>query len=45
VELREFRKNENYVRALRFDCHLDPTGDAPIFIGIDRLVSKTVTSK
>jgi hypothetical protein len=45
LELREFRKNEHYLGAMYFDCLLDPRGDDPIFIGIDRLVSEAVTSK
>ncbi len=40
LELMHFTKNENYGRAKCFDCLLNPGGDDPIFIGINRLVSK-----
>ena len=40
LELLNYTKNENYGRAKCFDCLLEPGGDDPIFIGINRLVSK-----
>jgi hypothetical protein len=40
LELMEYTKNENYGRAKCFDCLLDPRGDDPIFIGINKLVAK-----
>jgi hypothetical protein len=40
LELMNYTKNENYGRAKCFDCLLDPGGDDPIFIGINRLISK-----
>jgi hypothetical protein len=40
LELMSYTKNENYGRAKCFDCLLDPGGDDPIFIGIDKLISK-----
>lgn len=40
LELMDYTKNENYGRAKCFDCLLNPGGDDPIFIGINRLVSK-----
>lgn len=35
-----YTKNENYGRTKCFDCLLEPKGDDPIFIGINRLVLK-----
>src|ERR687891_42120 len=35
-----YTKNANYGRAKCFDCLLDPGGDDPIFIGINKLISK-----
>jgi hypothetical protein len=35
-----YTKNENYGRAKCFDCLLEPKGDDPIFIRINRLVLK-----
>jgi len=40
LELMNYTKNENYGRTKCFDCLLEPRGDDPIFIGINRLVSK-----
>jgi hypothetical protein len=40
LELMDYTKNGNYGRAKCFDCLLNPGGDDPIFIGINRLVSK-----
>lgn len=39
-ELMEYTKNSNYGRLKCFHCLLSPDGDDPIFIGINRLVSK-----
>ena len=39
-ELMNYTRNENYGRAKCCDCLLEPRGDDPIFIGINRLVSK-----
>ena len=36
----EYRRNPNYGRAKCFHCLLSPDGDDPIFIGINRLVTK-----
>ena len=40
LELMEYTKNRNYGRLKCFQCLLSPAGDVPIFIGINRLVSK-----
>jgi predicted transcriptional regulator len=40
LELMEYTKNPNYGKLKCFHCLLSPTGDDPIFIGINRLVSK-----
>ena len=40
LELMNYTKNANYGRAKCFDCLLDPGGDDPIFIGINKLISK-----
>jgi hypothetical protein len=40
LELMEYAKNANYGRLKCFHCLLNPAGDDPIFIGINRLVSK-----
>jgi hypothetical protein len=40
LELMDYTKNENYGRVKCFDCLLNPGGDDPIFIGINKLVSK-----
>jgi hypothetical protein len=40
LELMNYTRNENYGRAQCFDCLLEPRGDDPIFIGINRLISK-----
>jgi hypothetical protein len=40
LELMPYTKNENYGRAKCFDCLLEPGGDDPIFIGINKLMSK-----
>lgn len=40
LELMDYTKNENYGKAKCFDCLLDPGGDDPIFIGINKLISK-----
>lgn len=39
-ELMEYTKNSNYGKVKCFHCLLSPTGDDPIFIGINRLVAK-----
>jgi hypothetical protein len=39
LELMNYTKNENYGRAKCFNCLLDPGGDDPIFIGINKLIS------
>ena len=36
----EYRRNPNYGRTKCFHCLLSPDGDDPIFIGINRLVTK-----
>jgi hypothetical protein len=36
----EYTKNSNYGKVKCFHCLLGPTGDDPIFIGINRLVAK-----
>ena len=36
----EYTKNANYGKLKCFHCLLSPAGDDPIFIGINRLVSK-----
>ena len=36
----EFTRNESYGRVKCFDCLLEPGSNGPIFIGINRLVSK-----
>lgn len=40
TELMEHTKNPNYGKVKCFHCLLNPTGDDPIFIGINKLVSK-----
>jgi hypothetical protein len=40
IELMEYTKNPNYGKLKCFHCLLSPAGDDPIFIGINRLVSK-----
>ena len=40
LELMEYTKNPNYGKVKCFHCLLSPAGDDPIFIGINRLVSK-----
>jgi hypothetical protein len=40
LELMENTKNPNYGKLKCFHCLLSPAGDDPIFIGINRLVSK-----
>ena len=40
LELMNYTKNENYGRAKCFNCLLDPGGDDPISIGINKLISK-----
>lgn len=44
LELMEYTKNSNYGKLKCFHCFLSPTGDDPIFIGINRLVSKGLTN-
>jgi hypothetical protein len=44
VELMEYTKNPNYGKVICFHCLLSPTGDDPIFIGINRLVSKRLAN-
>ena len=36
----EYKRNPNYGKSKCFHCLLSPTGDDPIFIGINRLVTK-----
>jgi hypothetical protein len=45
LELMEYKKNPNYGRMICFHCLLSPAGDDPIFIGINRLVSKGLTNE
>ncbi len=45
LQLMDYTKNENYGRAKCFHCVLDPRGNDPIFIGINRLVSKGLKPK
>ena len=40
TDLMEYKRNPNYGNAKCFHCLLSPSGDDPIFIGINRLVSK-----
>jgi hypothetical protein len=40
LELMEYTKNPNYGKLKCFHCLLSPSGDDPVFIGINRLVSK-----
>ena len=40
LELMEYTRNQNYGKLKCFHCLLSPAGDDPIFIGINRLVSK-----
>ena len=40
LELMEYTKNANYGKVKCFHCLLSPAGDDPIFIGINRVVSK-----
>jgi hypothetical protein len=42
LELMNYAKNENYGRAKCFNCLLQPGGDDPIFIGINKLMSKSL---
>jgi hypothetical protein len=44
LELMEYTKNHSYGRLKCFHCLLSPAGDDPIFIGINRLVSKGLTN-
>ena len=44
-ELLNFTKNENYGSAKCFDCLLHPGGDDPIFVGINKLISKGLGAK
>ena len=44
LELMEYTKNANYGRLKCFYCLLNPAWDDPIFIGINRLVSKGLTN-
>jgi len=44
LELMEYTKNPNYGKLKCFHCLLNPAGDDPIFIGINRLVSKRLGS-
>jgi hypothetical protein len=43
LELMEYTKNSNFGKLKCFHCLLSPTGDDPIFIGINRLVAKGLT--
>ena len=36
----EYKRNPNYGNAKCFHCLLSPSGDDPIFIGINRLAAK-----
>jgi hypothetical protein len=36
----EYKRNPNYGNTKCFHCLLSPSGDDPIFIGINRLVTK-----
>ena len=40
LELMEYTTNPNYGKLKCFHCLLSPAGDDPIFIGINRSVSK-----
>ena len=40
LELKNYTTNENYGRVKCFDCLVEPKGDDPIFIGINRLILK-----
>jgi hypothetical protein len=40
LELMEYTKNADYGKVKCFQCLLSPAGDDPIFIGINKLVSK-----
>ncbi len=40
LELMDYTKNPNYGKLKCFHCLLSPAGDDPIYIGINRLVSK-----
>ena len=40
LELMEYTNNSNYGKLKCFHCLLSPAGDDPIFIGINRLISK-----
>jgi hypothetical protein len=44
LELMEYTKNANYGRLKCFHCLLSPAWDDPIFIGINRLVTKGLTN-
>lgn len=45
LELMEHKKNPNYGKLKCFHCLLSPAGDDPIFIGINRLVSKALIDR
>jgi len=40
LDLMEYKRNPNYGRTKCFHCLLSPSGNDPIFIGINRLVAK-----
>jgi hypothetical protein len=40
LDLMEYKRNRNYGKSKCFPCLLSPSGDDPIFIGINRLVAK-----
>ena len=44
LELMEHVKNPNYGRLECFHCLLSPDGDDPIFVGINRLVAKSLNN-
>jgi hypothetical protein len=44
IELMEYTKNSNYGETKCLHCLLNPAGDDPIFIGINRLVAKGLVS-
>jgi hypothetical protein len=45
IELMEYTNNANYGKVKCFHCLLSPAGDDPIFIGINRLVSKGLINR
>lgn len=45
LELMEYTKNPNYGKVKCFHCLLSPAGDDPIFIGINKLVSKRLIDR